>query len=286
MNAKLKMTLTVMAAMFAFMLVGTASEPAKAQCCAPPPCCAPPAPPPCCTPPSPPTPPSTPCCLPPGHNINVPGVNVVVGATVVVNANVNAVATSQAAGSSTVFFGGGGGGGFIAPGPQGMVSLNVEGGKSLKRTAYEASREKRIKIVIQAFCLDDRSVPHPASQVSPDKDIDWDFEGELYRCLAGTRMQYVWSEYIDKVSFDGGKTVTCEKNQALYHSKGGKLSCKAQTPARDCNERSLLRRFGAGIKILEIITVEKYTAYKEEMVQEAMSSSTMSLDGGVGGIAY
>jgi hypothetical protein len=281
MNAQLKMSLSVVAGLFAFMLVGSSADPAKAQCCAPPP-------PPCCTPPSPPTPPSTPCCLPPGHNINVPGVNVNVAATVIVNANANVSAVAGAQGSSMVFVGGGGGGGgFVGPGPQGMLqNLNVVGGKSMKRTAYEASREKRIRIVIQAFCLDDRSVPHPASQVSPDRNIENDYEGELYRCLAGTRMQYVWSEYIDKINFDGGKTVTCEKNQALWHEKGGRIACKAQTPARDCNERSLLRRFGAGVKILEIFTKETYTAYKEEMVQEAMTSSSMSLDGGVGGIAY
>ena len=28
---------------------------------------------------------------------------------------------------------------------------------------------------------------------------------------------------------------------------GGRIECRAQKPARDCNERSLLRRFGAGI---------------------------------------
>jgi hypothetical protein len=49
----------------------------------------------------------------------------------------------------------------------------------------------------------------------------------------------------------------------------------------------LLRRFGAGVKILTIITVEKYTAYREEMVESSSSSiGSMTLSGGVGGIAY
>jgi hypothetical protein len=151
--------------------------------------------------------------------------------------------------------------------------------------------------VIQAFCLDDKDVPHPASQVFPERDVEAAYEGELYRCIAGTRMQYVYADYLDKVSFDGGKTVTCDKGQSLYYSRrvsgeGGKesqgfLECRKQIPARDCNERSLLRRFGAGVKILVITTVEKYTAYREESVESSSSSiGSMSLSGGVGGIAF
>ena len=65
------------------------------------------------------------------------------------------------------------------------------------------------------------------------------------------------------------------------------LTCRPQRPARDCNERSLLRRFGAGVKILTIMTTEKYTAYREETVQERQTLSTsFSLDGGVGGVVY
>jgi hypothetical protein len=84
----------------------------------------------------------------------------------------------------------------------------------------------------------------------------------------------------------------CAKGEALYRSRGsaadaGQLVCRPQKPARDCNERSLLRRFGAGIKVLTIVTIEKYTAYREETVTESTASSySMSLDGGVGGTVY
>jgi hypothetical protein len=268
---------------------------ARAQCCAPPPpCCAPPAPPPCCTPPSPPPTPPTPCCTPPGHNINVPGVNVNVNASVIVNANVNAQVNAQAgsnAGSragTTVFFGGGGYAGGVMPGPVSVINgLNVQGGREKRRVAYEDRREKTVRVVIQAFCLDAKEVPHPASQVFPERDVENGYEGELYRCLAGTRMQYVVAEYLDRISFDGGKTVTCDKNQALYHTREGVIECRKQTPARDCNERSLLRRFGAGVKVLTIRTVETFTAYREEEVESSSaSSSSMTLSGGVGGMVY
>ena len=62
-----------------------------------------------------------------------------------------------------------------------------------------------------------------------------------------------------------------------------------QKPARDCNERSLLRRFGAGVKIIKIIITETYTAYREEQTRTVSSSSSsfsMDIDGGVGGVAH
>jgi len=77
----------------------------------------------------------------------------------------------------------------------------------------------------------------------------------------------------------------CQKDEALYHSPGGKVECRVQKPARDCNERSLLRRFGAGVKILTMITVEKYTEHREEASQSS-SGGSMILDGGVGGVVY
>ena len=49
--------------------------------------------------------------------------------------------------------------------------------------------------MIQAFCIDDRDVPHPASQVRPDREVAADYDGELYRCIAGTRLQITWAEY-------------------------------------------------------------------------------------------
>ena len=251
---------------------------AFAQCCAPPP-------PPCCAPPPPP-PPSTPPCCTPGHNVNIPGVNVFVAPTVVVNASAKASAAAAGRGSAgaMVFVGGSGAGSFYAPpSPTGVIQgLNVGGG--VKRVAYEATRTRTRRIVIQAVCIDDRQIPHPASQVRPDRDILESFDGELYRCIAGSRLQATISDYSGKIDFSKGETMACEKGQALYHMAGGKLECRRQKPARDCNERSLLRRFGAGVKILTITVVETYTAYREEQSESVLTS--MSIDGGVGGVVY
>ena len=281
MQAPLKTLLAVVAAGFAFVLAaGIAGEALAGGCnCSPPPCC---------TPPSPPPPPQTPCCQPPGHTVNIPGVNVNVSAAIVVNAQVSAQvqAGAQAAASGNVIVGGGGGGGFGAgPGVNSVIpNFNVEGGQ-MTRIAYEASRTITKKVVIQAFCLDDKEVPHPASQVTPDRDIEDSYDNELYRCIAGTHMQYTFAYYEGRIDFGHGQTLSCAKGDALYHSPGGRLECRPQKPARDCNERSLLRRFGAGVKILTMITIEKYTAYREEMRQTS-SGGALTLDGGVGGVVY
>jgi len=235
----------------------------------------------------PPPPPPKPCgCTPPQHHMP-PSLDVTVKANVNVNTNVSANANANVnAFGAAQSVGGGGGGGMsgVIPGPVEAVNLGV-GGED--REAYEATRTRIEKVVIQAFCFDDKDVPHPASQVAPDRDIDEAYEGEVYRCIAGTHMQVTIAEFRDKISFEGGQTLACQKGEALYHIPGkdaGRLECRPQKPARDCNERSLLRRFGAGIKVLTLVYSEKYTAYRESSHES--SSVAMSLDGGVGGIAY
>jgi hypothetical protein len=238
-----------------------------------------------CKPPPPPPPPPPTCHCQPTQNIVVPGVNVFVAPSVNVNVQASANAVAFGAAQSQTFVGGGGGGvSGIIPGPVTAANLGVGGEE---REAYEATRTRFEKVVIQAFCFDDKNVPHPASQVSPDRDIAVTYAGEIYRCIAGSHMQVTIAPFRDKVSFEGGQTLACLKGEALYHEPGqgaGKLVCRPQTPARDCNERSLLRRFGAGIKVLTLVYTEKYTAYRESVHQGG--SVAMTFDGGVGGIAY
>lgn len=278
MKAPINSTLAAIAGGFAFTFALVVAGVAAAAGCN----CIPP---PCCSPPTPPPPQNFPCCAPPGTTVNIPGVTVLVQPSVIVNANAQAQVFAGAGAQGAVFVGGGGYGGYMAPGAVGLIqNLSVDGG--LRRAAYEASRTKIIKVIIQAVCLDDKDVPHPASQVSPDRDIAEIYEGELYRCIAGAHLMATIAEYHGDIAFDHGWTMACDKNQALYRGHDGKVECRAQIPARDCNERSLLRRFGAGVKILTMIITEKYTAYREETVQGSTVSAAMSIDGGVGGVMY
>jgi hypothetical protein len=263
---------------FGLALLTAAGQAAACPCAPPPPCCAPP---------TPPKPPSPPCC----SQVNIPSVNVNVGANVVVNANSLAIAGASAnAGaqaSSQVFFGGGGTWTMGESTPGLIQNLQVDGGREMRRVAYQASRRREKLVVIQAFCLDDKDTPHPASQVAPDREIDEHYEGELYRCIAGTHMQVTLADYAGQISFEHGQILTCAKGEALYRSGSGEVACRTQAPARDCNERSLLRRFGAGVKIVKVVATETYTAYREEAVRSAsVTNFSMTLDGGVGGMVH
>ncbi len=232
--------------------------------------------------PVPPPPPSPPCC----HQINFPGVNISIGATVVASANAQSFAAAGSGAAATTVFGGGGGYWSMGEGPVGVIQgLNVEGIAIPKREAFEAERTRIRVVVIQAVCIDDREVPHPASQVTPDREIDEHYEGELYRCIAGSHMQATLADYHGQISFEHGEIINCAKGEALFRFGDGKVACKPQLPARDCNERSLLRRFGAGVKIVKMLTVERYVAYREDVSKTVqVQNFNMTIDGGVGGV--
>ena len=276
---------TLLAATGAFVGLMAIADTAAAQCggntCQPPP------------PPPPPPIPGGPCggggCIPPvappccgsGGSVNVN-----------VNVNANASATARAfAGArsgATVIVGGGGGAYFNVdqPYPTTIQGLSVEG-KTMEmiRVPYTASRRMEKRVVIQAYCIDDRAVPHPASQVRPGKDVGMDYEGELYRCIAGTKLRWTIGDEMG----GPGETINCNKREALWYGRGGMLECRPEKQERDCNERSLLRRYGAGVKVLTMIREETYTEYREEMVEAVgavASGAVIMLDGGVGGRVF
>ncbi len=228
---------------------------------------------PCGPPPPPPPPPPCGC-----HHRPPPHVNL--------QFNLGASAQAQA---SAVVSGGGGGYWSVEQGVPGVIeNLQVEGAErwETRRVAYKDVRKTRRLVVLQAVCIDDRLVPHPASQVHPDRDIADGYEGELFRCIAGTRLQATFADWKGETRFAGGETIDCVKGQALYRETSGEVACRSQKPERDCNERSLLRRYGAGVKVLTIEHEETVTAYREERVKvsEHSRGSSLSLDGGVGGI--
>lgn len=328
--------------------------------------CPPPAPP---VRPTPPTPPSMPCNACNGGGSS--NVNVNTNVNVNVNANVNANVTAGAA-ASVFGFGFGqsqvsGGYGNWSQTP-GMVenagAMNIEAGAG--GAAYDMIAEKRTltrTIVIEASCIDDTGVPHPASQLGAERAIANDYIGEVYRCIAGTHMQVTMADFgicddfgggaggtrisesesssysrseshyesgyigdegpcspqalacsgahgggyaegerhdsrmmmpmrhvgcganidFSHVNFDGGKMMTCQKGDALWFEHGN-LTCRVQIPQRQCNERSLLRRFGTGIKVLTVTRIETTQRQVARQVERSSASSTvMTFNGGVGG---
>ncbi len=244
-----------------------------------------------CQPPKP-KPPKPPCCKPPTPPKPTPPVNVNVHVNA--SAEANAYARSSASASAFAFVGGGSSNWSNGLAAQSVVNnLAVVGAQQaiIRKVPFEAKRRMEKTVVIQAVCIDDRFVAHAASQISPDRDVLESYTGELYRCVAGSRLQVTIADWHGKVSFDGGTTMDCRKGEALWYSAGGKLECRPASKQRDCYERSLLRRFGAGIKILRYVREETYTEWREEVVQAAGACAStcegsLALDGGVGGMVY
>ena len=267
----------------------------------------------------PPPPPSSGCCSAPRNlSVNVPGVNVAtanvsvgVTSTAVASASASSLASSGAyasagaSGSAGGYFIGGGGGYYSNPGvAQSTISnLSVDSGYE-KRYVEEnvigsenycidkLTEELRTRPV-QAVCIDDKDTPHPASRVDGEMAVDSKYKGEIYRCVAGTHMQVTMGEMVDgSASFDKGETFSCGKGEALWHGPGGVAQCRTQTPERNCNERSLLRKYGPGVKLVKVSTrktiCEPATrqtmtkVIKEVKVAKPIAAGNLVLDGGVG----
>lgn len=260
------------------------------------------------------------CCVAPTHQVKVPGITVVpptiyiapgkitagVGLDQSINVSVEASSSAEAyassLGSASSFsyanglatanaqaqnlLAAGGGSYFSDQGNAGgnIPSLIVASPETTERKVCVERAAVAVATAIQAVCLDDKAVPHPASQVMPGRDVADGYAGELFRCLAGSHMQYVTTAWKGEARFDHGQTVVCQKGDALWRGLDGRLQCKPQAPARDCNERSLLRRYGAGIKVVKAMAAEQCVRWSTETVTaETTSAQSFAIDGGVGG---
>lgn len=245
-------------------------------------------------------------------NIIIPRVNVA-GSNVIVNQGSVAVNQSTIVlGGPTSFVTTGGfftNGGFATPAtpvaPSALGGLDVEGADQTitetvtkqvpvtEETCAPQIQQASALRPVQAVCIDDKGSPHPASRISADEQVDASFNGEIFRCLAGAHMQVTLGQLENGTpSFAQGETFSCRKGEALVHGAGGKLTCAPQAPQRNCNERSLLRRHGPGLKLVhttvkqETCVPQQRTTYKTvtNQVQRTVPNQNgpIVLDGGVG----
>lgn len=248
-----------------------------------------------CQPPPPPKPPGCnggcgPIVVPPSN------VTVINSPTVVVGASARASVGAGAGAYGGGYYIGGGSSNW-SQGPTGISSVpdfRVDTGSEFQNDRVIDIEKRWVtrRRVIQAVCLDDKQVPHPASQVQPGRDVPEAYVGEIYRCMAGTWLQATFADYEGgEPRFDGGRTLDCAKGEALVRDQGGNVLCRPQMAARDCNERSLLRRYGPGLKVVLIRYEETQTRTREvrkEVYKERFSgqAGTLVLDGGVGGMVH
>jgi len=261
-----------------------------------------------------------PCCKgPKGPSVHVPGVNVsgpnvmIHGSHVSVHqgsyvSNTQSYLNTHIANQSeSGVFVAGGGGYYSSQGvaPTAINQLNVEGGAETyletiteQVPTQEQYCEDQVIMTsslrpVQAVCIDDKGAPHPASQVTADGRIASTYSGEVFRCMAGTRMQVTIGQIeADRASFETGETFACRKGEALLRQRDGNLTCAPQSPARTCNERSLLRRHGPGIKLIEMRSKTKTCVPRTRTVMTSVErqvertretvAQPMVFDGGVG----
>jgi hypothetical protein len=235
-----------------------------------------------------------------GGNINV-GVNVRTNVNVTTNVNTNVNSNVDASSSSTAGARAGAGAGSTIiggsyysstnpPAATAITGLNVVG--VAEEYEYEMVEEERTRTVeewrtVRAVCVDDTGTPHPASRPDADDRVGATFAGEIYRCMAGTALQATigWRRGTADDWADA-PTIMCRKGEALRHEPGGRLSCQTQEARRNCNERSLLRRHGPGVKLVFMRREERYTETVRRQVERQRTervSMTLMLDGGVGG---
>ncbi|MEM9738718.1 MAG: hypothetical protein AAF829_02535 [Pseudomonadota bacterium] len=261
------------------------------------------------------------CCgsLPNGPSVIVPGVHVggphvtITGPSVHVNQGKiglggNTILVSPNQNQTTTFLSGGGA--FFA-GPQGVApstlsGLNVTGGEEryLETVTEQVPVQEEVCVrpsqpqvmvrPVQAVCLDDDGTPHPASQVTGERSVSGSYDGEIYRCMAGTAMQVtVGTIENNQPRFEQAQSFSCQKGEALVRRADGQLACAIQTPQRDCNERSLLRQYGPGLKLIQTtgsaqqcvrhIRTRMETRQRQvERVREPTPAGPIVLDGGVG----
>jgi hypothetical protein len=215
------------------------------------------------------------------------------GVNVVVNNRVITSVVTNVGGNSTTIIGGGNGGGggtlILRSGggsvPVGMpIDPGVLGPVVAERSieGVEVSTREFIEMApIRATCMDDKGNPHPASQTFAAQVVEANFGGEIFRCMAGTRMDITVGRMVDnKPVFDGGRTFGCAKGEALV-VRGEDVVCVTQVARRQCNERSLLRRHGPGIKFVRTRTQEEIRKPVTRQVVQKLGDG-MALDGGVG----
>ena len=122
------------------------------------------------------------------------------------------------------------------------VAAGVEGegfGELIIAAAQTAAMDRTINM--SAICIDAQGNPHPASQTFGERDVAETYQGEIFRCIAGTRMRVT----------KAGSTFDCAAGEALWY-ENGQATCRTQIVRHPGDEAALLRRYGPGGKMVRI----------------------------------
>jgi hypothetical protein len=137
---------------------------------------------------------------------------------------------------------------------------------------------------IHAVCVSSEGREFPASHMLPETWIETTYEGEVARCIAGSRLNITIGDVIETDqgmagTYQNGEVLACGRGESLWHYKNGMVKCGPAIPVKDCTERTNLRRYGTG---------DFFFSYRDKVCvsrvakSKSVDLSSTNWDGGVG----
>jgi hypothetical protein len=226
------------------------------------------------------------------------------------NTTIGVNAAAAAAAGAAV---GGGGGALISD--QGMyqggnfaiAAVTVDTSGASEQCVFQ---EATVVKAIHATCVSAEGTEFPASHMTGATWLDAGYEGEVMRCIPGSRLKVTVGEVVQSdqgmaSSFTNGQVLNCAEHEALRHFKDGMLKCAIEVPVPDCTERTNLRRWGTADMFFSYrtkvcaqthreyseVAQQQESSYSESSSESSGSESSsgetmlhgMQLDGGISG---
>ena len=203
------------------------------------------------------------------------------------SAQASASASANAAASAANFSNAGAGAGAMAFGGGGWApeapapfaggdigSISVETAPVRPQCTIQ---EATIVKAIHAVCVSADGHEFPASHMLGDTWISASYEGEVARCIPGSRLKVVIGKVVQSsqglaAGTSSGEVLECAAHEAVRHHKDGMLKCAPAVPVPDCTERTNLRKYG---------TADMFFSYRAQVCLETHEeySEVSSADG-------
>jgi hypothetical protein len=202
-------------------------------------------------------------------NININKVVVINKINIQVAAFAQAMAEANAhAGAQVIVYGGG---------SYEYVNINNHSNiGAIGTSGHCVMQDASVVKSIHAVCVSADGREFPASHMTADTWIESAYEGEIARCIAGSRLKItigdVQSDQGMAGLYEKGVILQCGEHEAVRHFKDGMLKCAPAIEVPDCTERTNLRKYGTG---------DMFFSYRSKVCAEERSAARdVDLDGG------
>ena len=166
------------------------------------------------------------------------------------------------------------------------VNAKAESGiGAVKATGHCEMQEATVVKAIHAVCVSADGHEFPASHMLPDTWVDSAYEGEVLRCIPGSRVKVVIGDVVQSDqgmagTYTNGVILQCGEHEAVRHYKDGMLKCAPAVAVPDCTERTNLRKYGTGDMFFTFRTT--VCASSAKTASRELELEGLTLDGGVG----